>query len=87
MRIFKVQSEFSVLSTTENILIDNHYKLFTDQSEVNALPAGCIARQNKDSMSCLDTFLISRYMIHRKTKRKENSSSISVTNPEINSGG
>ena len=36
----KVQSEFSVQSTTKKILIDNHFKYFTDQSEMSALPLG-----------------------------------------------
>ena len=39
--IFKVQSEFFVQTTTKNVLIDNHCKLFTNQSETSALPIGC----------------------------------------------
>ena len=32
-------AEFSIQSTTKKILRDNHYKLYTDQSEVSAHPA------------------------------------------------
>ena len=38
--ILKVQSEFSVKSMTKNILMDTIIKLFTNQSELRALPAG-----------------------------------------------
>ena len=37
---FLVQSEFSVHSTTEFLFIDNHNKLFMDQSKVSTIPAG-----------------------------------------------
>ena len=33
-------------STTKNVLIDNHYKLFMNQSEVTAAPSGCLFMQN-----------------------------------------
>ena len=40
----KFSQEFSVQSTTKCFfLIDNHFKLFTDQSEMSALPAGYLA--------------------------------------------
>ena len=38
-----VQSEFGVQRTTKIFfLIDNHYKLFTNQSELIDLPTGCM---------------------------------------------
>ena len=40
MTLFSVQSEFFVQIMTKKILIDNHLKLLTDQSEMSALPAG-----------------------------------------------
>ena len=43
MRIyFEVLGEFFVQSMTAKIVIDNHYKKFTDQSELSALSARCI---------------------------------------------
>ena len=42
MDYFKVQSDFSV-KRTKKTFTDNHYKLFTDQSELSTLPAWCNA--------------------------------------------
>ena len=55
---FKTQSEFSVQSTTKNILTDNHgiVKLFTDQSEVSAIPAGCAKK-------CVNTIQLLCYCV------------------------
>ena len=54
MRIFfLVQSEFFVQRSTKNFLIDSHYKIFTNKSELVNLPSLYISVAGQAPPTCI----------------------------------